>query len=147
MTPRKVLSARETTFRACGVSGPKIRTLKALATAVKTGELDFTFLETASPEEAREMLTKISGIGPWTSDIYVMFCLGHADGFAPGDLALQEAAKLAHGWRKRPDVKKFEKHARKWSPWRGVAARLLWANYAQLRVQKPKTARKHAKKA
>ncbi len=136
LTPDTILKARSTSFRACGVSAPKIRTLKALAKAVKSRELDFKKVDTAHPELARDMLTKVSGIGPWTSDIYIMFALGHADGFAPGDLALQEAVRMAYGWKKRPDPDKLEGHARQWAPWRGVAARLLWAHYAQVKKAK-----------
>lgn len=144
ITPETILKARSNTLRSCGLSGAKVKTLKALATAVKSGELNFRKLDNSEPEIAREMLTRVSGIGPWTSDIYIMFTLGHADGFAPGDLALQEAARIAYGWKKRPDVVKLEKHSRLWSPWRGVAARLLWARYAQIRDAK-KLARKAAK--
>ena len=133
LTPDAVLRARSTTFRACGVSSPKIRTLKALAKAVKSGVLDFKKVDKSLPDHARDTLMQISGIGPWTSDIYIMFALGHADGFAPGDLALQEAARLAYGWKKRPDSERLEKYARQWAPWRGVAARLLWHYYAQIR--------------
>jgi len=136
ITPDNILKARTPTLRSCGLSGGKIKTLKAMAKAVKSGSLNFKQVDTAPPELARDMLTCISGIGPWTSDIYIMFALGHADGFAPGDLALQEAARVAYGWKKRPDALKLDKHARQWSPWRGVAARLLWARYAQIRDEK-----------
>lgn len=135
ITPDKISRAREPMLRSCGLSGAKIRTLKALAKAVKTGKLDFKFIDTAPVEDARAVLTSITGIGPWTADIYIMFSLGHADGFAPGDLALQEAARLAYGWKARPDALKLEKHAALWSPWRGVAARLLWSYYSKARAE------------
>jgi DNA-3-methyladenine glycosylase II len=144
ITPDTVLKARPATLRSCGLSGAKVKTLKALATAVKSGTLNFRKLDKSDPDLASEMLMQISGIGPWTSDIYIMFALGHADGFAPGDLALQEAARIAYGLKKRPDAAKLEKHSRQWSPWRGVAARLLWARYAQIRDAK-KLAKKTAK--
>ena len=136
ITPDKILRTREPTLRACGLSGPKIKTLRAVAKAVKTGALDFKFVATAPVDEARAMLTCISGIGPWTADIYLLFCLGHADAFAPGDLALQEGARMACNMRARPDTARLERHAKRWSPWRGVAARLLWAHYG---VVKSKT--------
>ncbi len=139
ITPETILKSRMPTLRACGLSGPKIKTLKALANAVKDKTLDFKKVDAAHPDEAREMLTQVSGIGPWTSDIYIMFALGHADVFAPGDLALQEAARVAYGLRARPDVIKLAKRARTWSPWQGVAARLLWAYYARMRDEKRKT--------
>ena len=69
------------------------------------------------------------GIGPWTADIYLLFCLGNADAWPAGDLALQEAARLAFNLKKRPDPKAMVKLAEAWRPWRGVAAHLLWAYY------------------
>ena len=74
-------------------------------------------------------LTALHGIGPWSADVYLLFCLGNADAWPAGDLALQEAARIAFGLRRRPDVKAMAKLAEPWRPWRGVAAHLLWAYY------------------
>ena len=71
----------------------------------------------------------VKGVGPWTADLFLLFCLGHPDAFPAGDLALQEAARLALGLSKRPDARKLEQIAERWRPLRGVAARLLWAYY------------------
>ena len=78
-----------------------------------------------------KVLTAVPGIGAWTAEIYVMFSLGRADVFAPGDLALQEAAKLIFGLPERPKEKDFRVMADAWSPWRSVAARIMWAYYKQ----------------
>ena len=80
-------------------------------------------------DQAHGTLTALHGIGPWTADIYLLFCLGHADAFPSGDLAVQESARLAFGLRKRPDAKALLRMAETWRPWRGVAAHLLWAYY------------------
>jgi DNA-3-methyladenine glycosylase II len=80
-------------------------------------------------DRAHAALTALHGIGPWTADIYLLFCLGHADAFPSGDLAVQEAARIAFGLRNRPDAKRLTKLAEAWRPWRGVAAHLLWAYY------------------
>jgi DNA-3-methyladenine glycosylase II len=77
----------------------------------------------------------VVGIGPWTADIYIMFCLGRADGWAPGDLALQIAAQRALVLAERPDKDEMMALAERWRPWRGVAARLLWAYYAAVRAK------------
>ena len=84
---------------------------------------------TWSADEAHAALTALHGVGPWTADIYLLFCLGHADAFPAGDLAVQESARIALGLRKRPDAKALTKMAEAWRPWRGVAAHLLWAYY------------------
>jgi DNA-3-methyladenine glycosylase II len=122
--------ADEEELRACGLSRPKMRTLRACAEATLSGALDLEALARASAEEAHAALTTVKGIGPWTADIYLLFCLGHPDAFPAGDLALQEAAKIAFGLRRRPDAKKLDALARAWRPWRAVAARLLWSYYA-----------------
>jgi DNA-3-methyladenine glycosylase II len=78
---------------------------------------------------AHAELVKLHGVGPWTADIYLLFCLGHADAFPAGDLAVQEAAKIALNLRKRPSPERLTKIAEAWRPWRGVAAHLMWAYY------------------
>jgi DNA-3-methyladenine glycosylase II len=73
----------------------------------------------------------VPGIGAWTAEIYAMFSLGRADVFAPGDLALQEAARLIFDLPDRPAEKVFRQMATAWSPWQSVAARIMWAYYQQ----------------
>jgi DNA-3-methyladenine glycosylase II len=122
-----LLAARDETFRSAGLSRPKIRTLRALASAVAHDGLDLGELAEASDEGVHAALCAVSGIGPWTADIYLMFCLGRADAFAAGDLALQIAAQHALGRPERPGPAELIEIAERWRPWRGVAARLLWA--------------------
>jgi DNA-3-methyladenine glycosylase II len=117
-----------------GLSRPKIRTLRAIATAC-TGGLDLGALDSASNEEIHAALTAVLGIGPWTADIYIMFCLGRADAWAPGDLALQIAMQRAFALAARPDKADMMTLAERWRPWRGVAARLLWAYYAAVKAK------------
>jgi DNA-3-methyladenine glycosylase II len=75
----------------------------------------------------------LHGIGPWTADIYLLFCLGHADAWPAGDLALQEAARLAFGLKRRPSAKDMVTLAQEWRPWRAVAAHLLWNYYRSIK--------------
>ena len=100
-----VRRARADKLARLGLSRPKIKTLKAIGTADRQGR---TSISTRSPtmaaDEAHAALTALHGIGPWTADIYLLFCLGHADAWPAGDLALQEAARIAFGLRKRPDA-------------------------------------------
>lgn len=132
-TPETLLAISDDVLRGAGLSRPKIRTLRALATAVHDGALDLDTLTDAQPAEVHNALTQVSGIGPWTADIFLMFCLGHADGFAPGDLALQIAAQHAFELDDRPASAELEQLSLRWRPWRGVAARLLWAYYPTIR--------------
>jgi DNA-3-methyladenine glycosylase II len=132
VTPFEAVPLMETpdeTLRAAGLSVGKVRTLRAAAAAVLEGRLDLEKLARRSEEEVHEALTAVTGIGPWTADIYIMFCLGRADGFAPGDLALQVALQMAAGLEARPNAKELAEFAERWRPWRSVAALLLWAYY------------------
>jgi DNA-3-methyladenine glycosylase II len=112
-----------------GLSRPKIKTLKAVSLAIANGAIDLDSVGRMEADEAHAALTALHGIGPWTADIYLLFCLGNADAWPAGDLALQEAARIAFNLRQRPDAKKMVKLAEPWRPWRGVAAHLFWAYY------------------
>ena len=92
-----------------GLSAPKIRTLKAIAKAIDRGELDLPALvEMPARRRASPILTAVHGIGPWTADIYLLACLGHADAWPAGDLALQEAARLLFKLKTRPTTKEMQ---------------------------------------
>jgi DNA-3-methyladenine glycosylase II len=114
-------------LRALGLSRQKAKYAKALADA----EIDFDALRLMPSDQVIKALTAVSGIGAWTAEIYVMFSLGRADVFAPGDLALQEAAKLIFDLDERPKERALRTMAQDWSPWQSVAARIMWAYYKQ----------------
>jgi DNA-3-methyladenine glycosylase II len=137
--PGKLLMLTDAELAAAGLSRPKIRTLRAIAEACRDG-LDLAALERASDEAVHEALTQVVGIGPWTADVYIMFCLGRADAWAPGDLALQIAAQRAMDLAERPTAEELREIGERWRPWRGVAARLLWAYYAATKQKAAATA-------
>jgi DNA-3-methyladenine glycosylase II len=124
-----LLRARTAKLARAGLSAPKIRTLKAIAKALDRGDLDLKSLVDLPAEDAHATLTAIHGIGPWTANIYLLFCLGHSDAWPAGDLALQEAARLLFKLRTRPTVKEMQPLAEPWRPWRGAAACVLWTYY------------------
>jgi DNA-3-methyladenine glycosylase II len=124
-----VRRARIDKLRRLGLSAPKIKSIREIGKAVANGRIDLTAVGNMDAEVAHTTLTALHGVGPWTADIYLLFCLGHADAFPSGDLAVQEAARIAFGLRTRPDAKALTKLAQAWRPWRGVAAHLLWAYY------------------
>src|SRR5271170_6953872 len=131
----EIAKATEEDLRACGLSNAKIRTLRALAQAMVEGGLDLKGLADLDAEDAHKALIAVKGIGPWTADIFLLFCLGHPDAFPAGDLALQEAAKVALNLKRRPDVARLERIAERWRPLRGVAARMLWAYYRGVKAR------------
>src|SRR6476619_6962118 len=112
-----------------GLSRPKIKSIKEIGKAIARKHIDLDAVAAMEADQAHAALTALHGVGPWTADIYLLFCLGHAHAFPSGDLAVQESARLALGLRKRPDSKALTKIAETWRPWRGVAAHLLWAYY------------------
>ena len=123
--PDAMAGATDEDLRAAGLSRQKARYGRALAGA----EIDFEGLRALPDAGVIAQLVAIPGIGLWTAEIYAMFALGRADAFAPGDLALQEAARMLFALEARPTDKALRRMAMDWSPWRSVAARILWAYY------------------
>jgi DNA-3-methyladenine glycosylase II len=132
LTPRAVLGASEGVFREAGLSRPKQRGIIAAAQAVTDG-LDLHHLCHMDAHEAMALLTAVSGIGPWTAQVYLLFSAGHPDIFPERDVALQSAVGHALGIEPRPGHKELGLLAESWSPWRGVASRLFWAYYRETR--------------
>ncbi len=133
LDPAVVLRARPARLARLGLSTAKIRTLKAIARAVTRRELALPALAGLPADAAHAALTAIHGIGPWTADLYLLTCLGHADAWPAGDLALREAARLAFALPARPGIKEMQALAEPWRPWRAVAARVLWTYYRAIK--------------
>ncbi len=144
LEPQAILRARTARLKKIGLSAPKIRALKAIARAVVDGELPLAALAELAADEAHAALTAVHGIGPWTADIYLLSCLGHADAWPAGDLALQEAARVAFALPARPSAKEMHALAESWRPWRAVAARILWSYYRAAAEAKKSAAKKSA---
>lgn len=123
--PGAIIVASDDAMRALGLSRQKARYARALAEA----DIDYDALRDMPGDAVVKRLVEVPGVGVWTAEIYVMFCLGRADVFAPGDLALQESARLLFDLPDRPGHRAFREMAQDWAPWRSVAARLLWAYY------------------
>jgi DNA-3-methyladenine glycosylase II len=133
LDPEKIRRSRATTLARLGLSGAKIRAFKAIATAIHKKGIDLDALADQPADDAHRKLTTLHGVGPWTADIYLLFCLGHADAWPAGDLAVQEAARLAFGLKARPTTKDMGPLAEPWRPLRGVAAYLLWSYYRAIK--------------
>jgi DNA-3-methyladenine glycosylase II len=132
LTPQAILAADEAMFREAGLSRPKQRGLIAIAQAVVDG-LDLNHLCRLDAGEAIAAMTAVPGIGPWTAEVYLLFAAGHPDVFPARDVALQTAIGHALGIEPRPPEKTLIALAESWSPWRGVASRLFWAYYRELK--------------
>jgi DNA-3-methyladenine glycosylase II len=116
-----------------GLSAAKIKTLKNLARELAAERLDLAVLANEDADAAHNTLTALHGIGPWTADVYLLFCLGHGDAWPAGDLAVQEAVKIGLGLKTRPTAKEMAPLAEPWRPMRGAAAHLWWTYYRALK--------------
>lgn len=127
--PEVLLAASDTTLRDAGLSAPKQRHMRSVATRMLSRELDLEAISRMSDEDAHAHLTDTPGIGPWTADIYLMSYLGRADIWPVGDVALQAAVGRALRLKERPDIDAMLALGERWRPWRTIAARLFWTHY------------------
>ena len=132
-TADRLATATDEDYRAAGLSRPKVRTMRAIAEAMLSGALALDRLDDLDDAEVHAHLTAVKGIGPWTADIYLLSCLGRADAWPAGDLALQAAAGEIFEIEARPDARAMATLSEAWRPWRGVAARCLWSYYGATR--------------
>ena len=116
-----------------GLSAAKIKTLKNLAREISAERLNLDVLAEEDADAAHHTLVSLHGIGPWTADVYLLFCLGHGDAWPAGDLAVQEAVKIGLGLKARPTVKEMASIAEPWRPVRGAAAHLWWSYYRAIK--------------
>lgn len=133
LEPETYLALSEEAVRGSGFSRGKFLSLRAVADAVLAGELDFAQVDALPGDEAIARLVALRGIGPWTAEVYLLFCAGHPDIFPAGDLALLKAAHQGLGLDARPSIKEMIVLAQEWSPHRSAAALLFWRYFAALK--------------
>ncbi len=137
VTADRIVREPEDALRALGLSRPKVRYARLLAEAVAGGRLDLAAVERLPDAEAMAALTAVTGIGRWTAEIYLLFALGRPDIWPAGDLALQESLRRLKRLGARPGPATMDALARTWRPYRGTAARVLWAWYRVSRQDLP----------
>jgi DNA-3-methyladenine glycosylase II len=128
-----VRRARAERLGRLGLSAAKIKTLKSLAREIAAERINLNALAEADADAAHSTLTALHGIGPWTADVYLLFCLGHGDAWPAGDIAIQEGVKLGLGLQARPTPKQMAPLAEPWRPLRGAAAHLWWSYYRAMK--------------
>ena len=131
--PENVFAFSDEDFRSCGVSRQKTKYIKALSEAILSKELDLESLAFKDAEVVREELIKIKGIGDWTIDIYLMFCLNSLDIIPLGDIAVVNTMKELLDIHTKEEM---EIYAQKWKPYRSVATYFLWHYYLEKRGRK-----------
>ena len=126
--PEEILKKKDQTLRTAGLSFQKISYIKSLAELVGKGSINFKKFGRMTDEEIIISLTEVKGIGRWTAEMFLMFCLNRPDVFSHGDLGLKNAIKKLYKLDKDINSKKYHKLVESWSPHRTVAARYLWAS-------------------
>ncbi len=129
ITSKEFINLNEKLLRNAGLSRPKINYLKGIAENEVCKKFDFNKIQLMSDDEARDYLCGLKGIGEWTADCYLMACLGRQDIWPLADIGLQEGVKKLMNLKQRPDQNKMLHLAKKWRPYRSVAANLLWNDY------------------
>src|SRR2546428_7772538 len=129
VTPGSVAALDDALLQGAGLTRQKVSYIRGLAQAIVAGEFDPSALAYLDDDAARTALIKLRGVGLWTADIYLLMALGRADIWPAGDLALVAAMREVKRMRSLPSSDRVERITRAWSPWRAVAARVLWHHY------------------
>jgi DNA-3-methyladenine glycosylase II len=131
--PEVLLNLSDEEYRRLGVSRQKTSYIKALSKAILNDEINLESLRGKKAQEIREQLIKIKGIGNWTIDIYLMFCLQEPDLLPLGDIAVVNTIKELLQIESKEEM---EIHALNWRPHRSTATFLLWHYYLEKRGRK-----------
>jgi DNA-3-methyladenine glycosylase II len=129
-SPSNILYLSDEEMRNCQISRQKAKYLRALSAAICNGELDLLKLPGLGEPEIRRRLIAIKGIGHWTTDIYLMFCLQAKDIFPIGDIAVVNTVKELSGAQTTEEILSL---AEQWKPLRSLAAYFLWHYYLKKR--------------
>lgn len=126
VTSERVLNASVDEIRSFGISLRKVEYIKDFAEKVHTGEFDIEAAEKMEDDELIKYLTTLKGVGVWTAEMILLFCLQRPNVFSFDDLAIQRGLRMVYHHRKI-DRKLFEKYRRRFSPYCSVASLYLWA--------------------
>ena len=129
-SPLHILKLTDEEMRNCQISRQKAKYLRALSAAICAGEIDLMQLADLSEPDIRIKLTGIKGIGHWTADIYLMFCLQEKDIFPIGDIAVVNTIKELSGVQTVDEIRAL---AESWRPLRSLATYFLWHYYLKKR--------------
>ena len=134
LAPSSLLALDDQQLRTIGFSRQKARYVRSLAALIAEGELDLEALALLDDDVARAGLLRVSGIGPWSADIYLLVALRRPDIWPAGDLALAKSIQTLRGLDAVPGTSEMGLIAESWRPWRAVAARKLWHSYLSKRA-------------
>jgi DNA-3-methyladenine glycosylase II len=134
ITPENILKHSAEELRMFSISKQKATYLIALSNAVIEKTLNIEKLSELNDDEIRNQLIKIKGIGNWTIDIYLMFCLKSKDIIPLGDIAVVNTIKELYNCNSKEEIEHISEN---WKPYRSMATYLLWHYYLTKRNRKP----------
>lgn len=134
LSPETVCDTGLGGLRGLGVTGQKASYIVGLAEAIRDGRLDLAAVARAPDDAGRAQLLAMRGLGPWSVDVYYLMALRRPDVWPHGDLALAAAVQQVKRMGVRPTYDDLTDYARRWMPWRAVAARILWHHYLSQRA-------------
>ena len=132
-TPSAIVKLSDDEMRSCQISRQKSTYLRSLSSAIIDNSLDLEKISVKSEEEIRKELTNIKGIGNWTVDVYLMFCMQAKDILPIGDIALFNTIKELTAAKTKEEMISF---AERWRPLRSLATYFLWHHYLEKRKKK-----------
>lgn len=128
--PENILKLSDEEMRNCHISWQKAKYLRNLSEAIIHEELILDELIELDEPMIREKLTSIKGIGNWTADVYLLFCLQHKDIFPIGDIAVVNTIKNLYEVSTREEILQI---AETWKPYRSLATYFMWHQYLSTR--------------
>jgi DNA-3-methyladenine glycosylase II len=129
-TPKLILEVSDEELKLCGVSRQKISYIKNLAFCIEENQIDLESFKFKTEIEVYSELIQLKGIGKWTVQVYLMFCLQKKDVFPIGDIAVQHTMRELF---QTETLEEMENYANNWKPFRSLATYLLWHHYLKKR--------------
>lgn len=134
-TPDRFLEVGSSYLRSLGVTRQKAAYCINVAEAILGHRLDLRAVSKMDDLAAADALTRIKGIGPWTSDIYLLMALRRPDVWPSGDIALIKTVRKVKELHEYPSPSTLSRVAETWRPFRSVAARMVWHHYLSDKTQ------------
>jgi DNA-3-methyladenine glycosylase II len=128
--PFTIYNATDEAVRTCGISRQKTLYLKDLAQRVISKELDFSSLPMKSEQQIRNELIQIKGVGNWSIDVYLMFCMQSQDIIPLGDIAIKNTLIELYNCQSDEEMLAISSN---WKPFRTVASFIIWHYYLKKR--------------
>lgn len=125
VTPAAVNSRTAEELQSCGITFTKAGYIKGVADRISSGGFDLAAVERMDDTEAVQALSSLPGIGTWTAEMLLLFCLGRPDIVSFGDLGIQRGMRMVYHHRK-VTREMFDRHRRRYSPYGSVASLYLW---------------------